>query len=84
MTCVVDTTIVELLDWIATTKHIRGSRLGDNGIWIHSGAKPVAFCPKNRVVKLEDGSRFLLQKKTICKALGMDKTSELLLASLCV
>jgi hypothetical protein len=75
-------TIYELFDWIASKKHIRGSRRGDGGLWVHSGATPRSFCPKTRIVVLDDGVRYLLKKETCCKALGMDKTSEIILAGL--
>ena len=76
--------IIELFDWIANKKHIRGSRPGDVGVWINNSAKPVAFCPLTRVVVLEDGTHYLLQKKTASKALGLDKASEQVLASLVI
>ena len=74
--------ICELYDWIASKKHIRGSKRGDLGLWFHNSALPKYFCPKTRVVELEDGTRYLIKKETICKALGMDKTSELVLSAL--
>ena len=74
--------ICELFDWIASKKHIRGSRRGDGGLWVHSGATPRSFCPKTRIVVLDDGVRYLLRKETCCKALGMDKTSEIVLGAL--
>ena len=74
--------ICELYDWIASKKHIRGSRRGDGGLWVHSGATPLSFCPKTRIVVLDDGVRYLLRKETCCKALGMDKTSEIVLGAL--
>lgn len=72
----------ELFDWIVNKNHVRGSRKGDHGLWIHSGAKPKFFCPKTRIVELEDGVRYTIKKETICKALGMDKTSEAVLVAL--
>jgi hypothetical protein len=75
---------IELFDWIANKHNIRGSKPGDLGVWLHTSAKPVSFCPLTRVVVLEDGNRFLLQKKTICKALGLDKMSEQALAGLVI
>ena len=75
---------IELFDWIANKNNIRGSKPGDLGVWLHTSAKPVSFCPLTRVVVLEDGKRFLLQKKTICKALGLDKMSEQALACLII
>jgi hypothetical protein len=74
--------IFELFDWIASKKHIRGSRRGDGGLWVHSGATPRSFCSKTRIVVLDDGVRYLLRKETSCKALGMDKTSEALLLAM--
>lgn len=73
---------IELFDWFANKKHIRGSREGDNGIWINNSAKPISFCPKSRVVVLEDGTRYLLNRKTASKALGLDKMSEQVLLAL--
>ena len=75
-------TVVELFDWIVSSKHVRGSRVGDAGLWVHNGSAPKFFCPKTRTVDLEDGVRYLLRKETICKALYMDKTSEALLMGL--
>ena len=37
---------IELFDWFANKKHIRGSREGDNGVWINNSAEPRSFCPK--------------------------------------
>jgi len=74
----------ELFDWFANKKHIRGSKSGDLGVWLSNSAKPLSFCPLTRVVKLEDGSRYLLQKKTVSKALGLDKTSEQALSELVI
>ena len=74
----------ELFDWIANKKNIRGSKPGDLGVWLNNSAKPISFCPLTRVVVLEDGSRYLLQKKTVSKALGLDKTSEQVLANLVI
>ena len=74
----------ELFDWFANKKNIRGSKPGDLGVWLNNSAKPISFCPLTRVVVLEDGSRYLLQKKTVSKALGLDKTSEQVLANLVI
>ena len=74
--------VTELFDWIVTKKHLRGSRKNDLGLWIHNSAKPKSFDPLTRIAELEDGSRFYLQKKTACKALGLDKASEALLGAL--
>lgn len=76
------TSVCELFDWIATKKHIRGSRRGDCGLWVHSGATPLYFCPKTRIVVLDDGLRYLIKKENACKALGLDKASEILLGVL--
>jgi len=80
----VNTAPIELFDWFANKKHIRGSREGDNGIWINNSAKPISFCPKSRVVVLEDGTRYLLNRKTASKALGLDKMSEQVLGDLSI
>lgn len=74
--------VVELFDWIVNNKHVRGSRRNDSGLWIHNGSKPKFFCPKTRVVELEDGTRYLIKRETACKALGLDKTSEQILLTL--
>jgi hypothetical protein len=75
---------IELFDWIANNKNIRGSKPNDIGVWIHNSAKPLSFCPLTRVVVLEDGTRYLLKKKTVCKALGLDKASEQALSELVI
>jgi len=73
---------IELFDWIVNKKHVRGSRLGDNGLWVHSGTKPIFFSPKTRVVELDDGLCYVLRRDTVCKALGLDKISESWLSQL--
>ena len=73
---------VELFDWIVNHKHVRGSRRNDCGLWIHNGAKPKYFCPKTRIVELDDGLRYLIKRETACKALALDKTSEQILITL--
>ena len=72
----------ELFDWIVNNKHVRGSRRDDCGIWLHNSATPKYFNPVTRIIELEDGTSFLIKKNTVCKALGMDKTSEAKLAVL--
>ena len=75
-------TVCELFDWIVNSKHVRGSRRGDLGLWIHNSVKPKFFNPKTRIVELENGSLFLVRKETGCKALGLDKASEMVLGAL--
>ena len=70
----------ELFDWIVNSKHVRGSRRDDCGIWLHNSATPKYFNPTTRIIELEDGTTFIIKKNTVCKALGMDKTSEAKLA----
>jgi hypothetical protein len=72
----------ELFDWIANHKHIRGSRRDDCGLWLQKSSKPTYFCPKTRIIVLEDGVRYLIRRETACKALGLDKTSETILSAL--
>ena len=70
------TQVIELFDWIVSSKNVRGSFNNDNGNWQNASAKPVAFDPKTRIVTLEDGKNFLLQIKNICSALKINKISE--------
>ena len=74
--------IIELFDWMVNKKHLRGSKLNDNGIWMHTSSKPKTFCQLSRVIELEDGTKFLIKRTTACKALGLDKASELALVEL--
>jgi len=46
----------------------------------HNSATPKYFNPTTRIIELEDGTTFIIKKNTVCKALGMDKTSEAKLA----
>ena len=68
--------IIELFDWIVNSKHVRGSRRDDGGLWLHNSSTPKYFNPITRVVELEDGTNYLIKKNTVCKALLMDKPSE--------
>ena len=74
--------LVELFDWIVNSKHVRGSRRDDCGLWLHNSATPKYFNPVMRIIELEDGATFIIKKNTVCKALGMDKSSEAKLALL--
>lgn len=74
--------LVELFDWIVNSKHVRGSRRDDCGLWLHNSAMPKYFNPVMRIIELEDGATFTIKKNTACKALGMDKSSEAKLALL--
>jgi hypothetical protein len=69
-------TISELFDWMVTSKSVRGSRKNDEGLWLNNSAKPLYFCPKSRIIYLEDNSKFLLKKETVCKAINLDKNSD--------
>ena len=73
---------VELFDWIVNEKNVRGTRMNDNGLWLHTSAKPTYFDPITRILILEDKSKYLLQKSTICKALGINKNSDKILSNL--
>jgi hypothetical protein len=74
--------VVELFDWIANNKNVRGSKPNDGGMWQQNSDKPKYFSPATRVIELEDGSRYLIKKETMSKALGLDKVSENVLRSL--
>ena len=82
MNSLADNKVVELFDWIVNSKHVRGSRRDDYGLWLYNSATPKYFNPISRIVGLEDGSNYLIKKNTVCKALGMDKASEAILGSL--
>ena len=73
---------VELMDWIVNEKSVRGSRPNDNGLWISHSPKPLSFCPQTRIITVENGDSFLLNKNTVCKAIGLDKKSDSILAKL--
>ena len=73
---------IELFDWIVSSKHVRGSKKDDAGVWVYNGAKPISFDPKTRIVVLEDGVCYILKKETICKALLMNKMSESILQAI--
>ena len=73
---------IELFDWIVNEKNVRGTRINDNGLWLHTSTKPTFFDPVNRILILEDKSKYLLQKSTICKALGINKNSDKILLKL--
>jgi hypothetical protein len=73
---------VELFDWMINANCLRGSKANDNGCWMSCSEKPTFFCEKTRIVELADGQRFLISKKTVCKALGLDKQSEKILNEL--
>ncbi len=73
---------IELFDWIINEKCLRGSTKNDNGCWLSNSETPKYFCEKSRIVELNDGRTYLIQKNTICKALGLDKKSENVLSNL--
>ena len=72
---------VELFDWMINTKTLRGSKKGDNGMWMHTSEKPICFYPASRIIELADGKKYLIKKETACKALYMDKSAEKILNS---
>jgi hypothetical protein len=72
----------ELFDWFVNNKNVRGSKVNDGGLWQHNSAKPKYFTPATRVIELEDGTRYIIKKETMSKALGLDKVSESVLRSL--
>jgi hypothetical protein len=74
--------IIELFDWIINSKNVRGSKKDDNGMWLNTSAKPLYFCPQSRIIYLEDNTKYLLKKSTICKAIDLDKNSDKILQSL--
>ena len=75
---------IELFDWLVNANCVRGSRANDNGCWLSGSEKPKFFCEKTRILELEDGQQFILAKKTVCKALGLDKKSEIILNGLMI
>lgn len=68
--------VVELFDWIINQNTLRGSKKGDNGMWMNTSEKPIFFSPTSRIIELADGKQFLIKKENACKALNMDKTAE--------
>ena len=70
---------VELFDWIINDNTLRGSKKDDNGCWMSSSPKPLSFSPQTRIVELEGGEKFIIKKETMCKALGLEKKSEITL-----
>ena len=75
-------TPVELFDWMINDNTLRGSKKDDNGSWMSTSPKPLSFSPQTRIVELEGGEKFLIKKETICKALGLDKKSDIILTRL--
>lgn len=71
--------IVELFDWMINDKTLRGSKKDDNGCWMSSSPKPLFFYPQTRIIELEGGEKYMIKKENICKALGLDKKSEITL-----
>ena len=76
------TYVQELFDWIINPKCVRGSRLGDNGIWISGSAVPLAFDPVSRIVTLADNMKYVLRKETASKALKLHMAGEQFLSGL--
>ena len=71
-----------LFDWIVNANCVRGSRANDQGVWLSTSACPLSFSPLDRRLVLADKSQYLLRKETSCRALGLDRRSELVLAAL--
>jgi len=74
--------VQELFDWIINPTCVRGSRLGDNGIWISGSAVPLAFDPVSRIVTLADSMKYVLRKETASKALKLHMAGEQFLSGL--
>lgn len=74
--------IVELFDWMINDKTLRGSKKDDNGCWMSTSPKPLFFSPQSRIIELEGGEKYLIKKENMCKALGLDKKSEIALNAL--
>ena len=67
---------VELYDWMLNEKCVRGSMKNDNGVWLYQSAKPKSFDAPTRTLTLSDGTRYIIKRETMCKALNLNKTSE--------
>jgi hypothetical protein len=73
---------VELFDWIINIKTLRGSKTGDQGLWMSASEKPAFFCPQSRTIELTDGKKFIIKKINSCKALNIEKENEKILNTL--
>lgn len=73
---------VELFDWIVSIRNVRGSIIGDNGLWINETPKPKYFDHIKRILYLEDGTKYLIKKNTASNAKKIAKVSENILKSL--
>ncbi len=86
---------IELYDWIVNNNRVRGSFKGDNGMWLcgannngdlfvydTESEKPVSFDPIKRIIQTTNGNLYILNRKTICKALNLHTMSEKVLSSL--
>jgi hypothetical protein len=89
------TTPIELYDWILNKNRVRGSVKGDNGFWIcgannegdminysPENEQPISFDTKTRILIIKDGTKYIIHKNTMCKALGLNKQSEYVLTTL--
>jgi hypothetical protein len=72
----------ELFDWIVNSNCVRGSRPHDQGCWLQTSAPPATFAPDTRRLTLTDGKTYIINRKTACKALSLDKKNETFLATL--
>jgi hypothetical protein len=72
----------ELFDWILNQNCVRGSRPNDQGCWINTSAPPAFFVPRTRQLTLTDGKTYIINRTTACKAFGLDKKGEIILANL--
>ena len=80
---------VELFDWLVSANNVRGSIKpadvkNQSWPWMYDSARPVAFNPTSRVVKLEDGTQYVLPAKLGSKVLNgvLKKQGEQVLSSL--
>jgi hypothetical protein len=86
---------IELYDWIVNNNRVRGSFMGDNGEWLcgannngdlfvynPESEKPVYFDPVKRIIQTANGNLYILNKKTVCKALNLHTSSEKILSTL--
>ena len=86
---------IELFDWILNENRVRGSIKGRGGFWLCGSKtcddilsyyeadpdfeKPIRFNQKTRIIELKNGAKYIINKDTICKALGLNKQSEKIL-----
>ena len=86
---------IELHDWILSINRVRGSVAGDGGLWLcganndgdminynPENEKPVFFDPTTSIIQVANGNKYIIKKKTICKALDLHKISDAILKRL--